>query len=301
MIRKVFRKYDESYGNICHSDRSEIRSKASAPFEIALECFKECEVGIPLHVLEFGEIYYFKSLYACRISYNGEYSRNNITCNDSYYKRNKLHHLLSENGTDYDREERHKSTYKANKRVRIHYESTVCVFRSTHSVSDCIARKRKTYYSNRRSYNNRRHYFVYPFCSGKLNNYGYYDIYESRKERSEYKPDITCGNRYAARKSREHRRKERKGRAEENRAFEFREQQIYYCSHTCSEERGGLRHCRFGIDAVYNRRNSDRGSKDREKLLECKDKHLTELRLIFYTVDKFHMFFLLTFFYLVPF
>ena len=65
MVGDMLRKDDERHGDIRHGDRAEIGADiAAVPERIAaFERRQEGKFGIPLHILEFGEIDDFKSVH----------------------------------------------------------------------------------------------------------------------------------------------------------------------------------------------------------------------------------------------
>jgi hypothetical protein len=223
----VFREYYERDRHICNRNGSDIGAYvASVKVVTAFERFDKREVGIPLYIVEFGEVYNFESVNPCRVTDYREYCRKNITRKDTDYERYHLYKLFAVYRAKHRYRKGYESAYKSDERRANHcttgfvYDRTVFdyliyhVFHDVafHKIAYRVTGERKSDYGNGRSDDDCRHKFVYPVYAGKLNYYRYYYVYKPRKTRADDKSEITYGHRNAARKSRSHRTEERERR-----------------------------------------------------------------------------------------
>ena len=290
MVGNVFRKHHERNGRIRHGDRKQIRAeRAVGPVIVVsfFERFHESEIGIPLHIFKLREIDYFQRVRIRGIADRREDRGHGIARKNTDNERNEFQHLLAVHRAGDYGEEGYKPADQRN--VRIAHRSAQRVFQSAGSkIADRVTRKRQTDDSHGRAHHHGGHQFVQPVHARFFHHQRDDHVYKPRKACADNQSEIPHRHRNAARERRHHRSDERKRRAEEHRASEFREKQIHDRTYARAEQSGGLRHT-----VPHHGGHGDRRRKNREQLLQREYQRFSERRFVFHIVNEFHKVFLL--------
>ena len=233
--------------------------------------------------MELGKINDLKSLVLGCDADSGEDCGDCVACHDADDEGDHFCHLLTVDRAGNDRAERDECTEEAKTCLRSHDADRVCVKRYTDSVVHCVDSKRQTDESDGRTDDYGRHQLGDPFHTRKLDDQCDDDVNKTCKPGADEQTEVPEGHGNAASECREHRRKKRKRRTEEDGALELREEQVDDRAGTCTEQSR-----RLGHPVTDDRRNGNGCRQDREQLLERKDQHLTEFGSVIHVVDEFH-------------
>lgn len=280
-------KYYEGNGHIEEHKSSEVcKGKCKSAVFDFVDCFDESELG---HMEEAAEVYglevfnksgivdYFKRFDVGCISDCGKDGSGKVAGKYAYKERNEFKEAFAFGGNNDGYKEGNKAAYDCNKAVAF------AGGRGFGKVGYCVAGKRKTDKRNGGSDYNGGHKFVKPAGAYRFDDEGDDYIDKARKESAHNNSEEAehgCGV---------HGRKESEGASEEYRAFAFSEKKIYYGADACAEKCcGGVHFKVYCAVGVYKNRNNNGCGDDCKKLLKCEDDKLTEFRLVFDIVNKFH-------------
>ena len=261
-------------------------ARASFAVDDLSDAFDEGEIGIVeegghahevarfVHeVVDQGtEVHYFEVVHVEAESERGEYRRHHIARSDADDEGDELHGLetLLTRAHD-DGEEGDQAAEERDKVVR----SVDGVARRRGDAGHRTAREGQTDERHGGPYDHGRHQLGHPFGASKVDDHRDDDVDESRKRRAHQNAQI------AERGRRDEGTDECEGTAEEHRALESGEEQIYKSPDARAEDGGG--HLRGKTD-----RNGygDGRRHYREKLLQCKHQQFPERRLVVDVVDE---------------
>ena len=195
VVGYVLRENNECNGDISHRNSRYIRAAELAE---GAECLKEgeighCKEGLDSHAArnecaEAAEVDNFKSVVVCSYTDNCKDCRNRIAGDDTDDERDKLNHLLAEDGAEHGHKESDKSAgngdIDACRRLAAHCVGALL------QVADSVAGERKSYNCDCGSDNGGRHEPVYPVDAGDFNRYCEDDIDETRKNSAEDQAEI---------------------------------------------------------------------------------------------------------------
>ncbi len=286
VVCDVFCEYYEGNGNIRNCDGCNVGTEVTAcEVVVAAECLDEGEVGVPLHIVELGEVDDFESIAVCDKTDHSEDGCYYVTCKDTDDEGDEFHHLLTEYGAEDNGSESNKCAYKTEDRVKVHDESAVRVLCCAGSIADCVSCKGKTDDRYGRTDNDGRHEFADPSNTELLNEKSDDYVNKTCKYGTEDQTEVTYGHGHTACKCSSHGTEECERRTKEYGALEFSKEEINDSSDAGTEECCGLGHT-----VPYDCGNRDGCSKDRKELLKGEYDEFGELRFVVYFVSEFHMF-----------
>ena len=301
VVCDMFSEYDESNGNVSNGNGSEV-----APFEIleAVSRLEESEVGnceeglecdtVGNEAGEGSEVDDLECVNACDITDNGEYETNGITCENTDDEGDELGHFLTVGGAENDNDEGNHCADERNPSVGGHNECAIAVLGTVREyVLDSGGSEGKTDKSNGGTDNDGGHELIDPSNANESDNDSDNDVNETAEQSADEESEIseTEAHGRSACECCGHGTDECEGRAEEYGAAEFGADLVNESTDTRAEECCGSRHT-----VTDDSGNGDGCSDDCEKLLECKDKHLTEARSVMNVIDKIFSHFFLLFF-----
>ena len=249
VVCDVFREDNECYGDECQSDFRNACTRQGRSCTVCCEDsivdvtvyqffdrFDQSKVRIVQEALyrHGREVVHDRSpvddlevFHLASVAEDGEERSKRITRTDTDDERDKTHgfeFLLR--GADDDRDERNETAEKCNQVVR----SVDCGAACFHDVSHSATREGKSDQRDRRSDDNRRHEFGYPFRSDKVNHDSDHNVDETCQNTTDDNSEITECDRG------EQRSKERERATDDNRALEFGEEQVNDRTYTCTED-----------------------------------------------------------------
>ena len=140
MVCNVFRKNNECNRNICNRYCSYVFcvNRRKAFFSL-----KECEVGVPLHIVKEREVDNHKVVISRFNADYGENCRNSVACENTDDERNKFCHFFAVNRANHNSEKCYKRADKTDPAFSAHDVNRVCriKFGKFKHIADCVARK----------------------------------------------------------------------------------------------------------------------------------------------------------------
>ena len=280
MISNMLGEDYEGNGNISNSDGKDILGSDGLE---AFESLHEGEVRNPFHGAESGEIEHFQCVIAVNVADQGEDEGNNVAGNNTDNEGNQLHHFLSLDGAEDNRQQGDKGADQADPALGIHDISAVIQHSTLQGITDGVAGQGQSDDGNGGSDDDGGHELTDPGDTGELDDGSDDHINQAGEKSAQYQAGIADRSGGGTAKSSEHGTEEGKAGTKEDRALKLGEEQVDNGTDAGAEKRGALAH------AVANDAGDGNGrSQDRKQLLERKDDQLTELGFVIDLVNQIH-------------
>ena len=297
MVCNVLGEDDERDRHIGHRDGADI-----APVQLgkALGSLEEDEVlrhklivherlqrdaVLPQHG-ELREVEHLQRVRGRGVADEGEHRRNGIAREDAEDERDEADHFLAVGRAEHGHEQGHEAAQNGDERGS-DYRALGVHNAALDEVGDGVARQRKADDGNRRADDDDRHEAVEPLDARDLHGRRNDDIHKAGKHRAENKACIAERHGNAACEGCSHAAEEGKRAAKEDRAAEFRKEQVDERADACAEECRG-RAERAAGRAVGNDRNDERRRHDGQQLLDGEEDRLAEFRPVLDSEDHVH-------------
>ena len=232
-----------------------------------------------------GEVDDLERVNAGAVADDGEYGRNEISCEDADDERDELEGLLAVGGAEHGHGEGDKSADQRGIRGGEHdgrfalEDGDIAL----EQIADGVSGKGESDDRDGRADDDGGHDLIDPVYADELDNSSDDDIYESGEECTDDEAEPAERHRNAACEGCEHGVDECERRAEEDRALSLGEQQVNQSADA------GAEHCGGRSQAVADdHRDRDGGGENGEHLLERKDHQLAGLGFGFYVESEFH-------------
>ena len=278
MIGQVLRENHEGHGGIGHEDRQQIRCVHAAPVRLREAELRQGNEG--LHGGQGRIVDHDEGGVAGGAADDREDGGAGIARQDADDEGDQTAELLRVGRAEHDHRQGHEA---ADER----HIGGAALHAGAHEIAHGVARQGQADDGHRGPDDDGRHQLVDPLDAAELYNDGDDDIYKAGDQRADDKPGIAHGHGGGAAEGREHGAQEREGAAQEHGAGALGEQQIHDGADAGAEESRGGGHIAAG-NAVDDRGHCDGRSHDRKQLLDGEQNDLTELGLVFDSVDQVH-------------
>lgn len=289
MVSDMFRKDDESDGDISDGNRSDIGSERTDFSEVvvSLKRLYKAEFREPLHILKFGEIDNFERVHIRGGADSGKDRRDRISRENTDDEREQSEILFTVHRANHRHRQSHESAEQSDVGRAYHFG---CIVQnvSLHQIPDGVSGEGKTDNGDGGTDDDGGHELIHPLYADEFHDDGDDDVYESRESGSDNESEIARGSGDTAREGGRHRAEEGEGGAEEHGASEFGKQKIHDRADARAEQSGGSRHIRIGELGVYGRGNGDGSGENRQELLQGGDEQFAHGRSVFYFVNELH-------------